>query len=375
LAGQPVTVQGRPLNSGSERDKALAGVWAKFQLMVSTPRIAGSAQRAWEMLSDHEKGMLSFLCEEEEWDDSLDNKERRRKGYPGGVKALIDDATSGGLEAAPIVFDDRVIEAPLLNGELYPLVNEIPLDRGRRIEGVSTDTVTGSWGGVDDTAVTLFTTTSYVAAFDTTVYRWEGAIRIGLDFLSDSPIDFGAHITRQYGERLLEDLDDVIAVGNGTTQPEGIMNHAGVTSVAFGAATTLTAYETLRFSVSKQEHKSAGATAVFCGNETSYRRAIGIPVGASDVRRVFEAVKGPNYDGYSILQRPYKINGSMANTQVFYAVMNRYRMYRRRGLTVRTSTEGDTLLRNNELLIVVMARFGGQLERAACAALTTTAAA
>jgi len=48
-------------------------------------------------------------------------------------------------------------------------------------------------------------------------------------------------------------------------------------------------------------------------------------------------------------------------------------MYRRKGLAVRTSTEGDTLIRNNELLIVAMARYGGQLERAACAAITTTA--
>lgn len=68
----------------------------------------------------------------------------------------------------------------------------------------------------------------------------------------------------------------------------------------------------------------------------------------------------------------FAVNESMANTQAFYAILARYRMYRRRGLAIRTSTEGDTLIRNNELLIVAMARYGGQLERGACAAVSTT---
>ena len=373
LAGQRTTNQGRPMDIPSDCDKALSGVWAKYQLMSVTPRIAGSPQRAWEMLSDHEKSLLAHLTEKGEWDDSKDGRASTRIGYPGGIKALIDDSTSGGLEAAPIVFDDQVIAAPLLNGELYPLVNEIPLDRGRRIEGVSTGNITSSWGGVDDTAISLFNTASYVAAFDTTIYRWEGAVQIGLDFLSDTPIDFNAHITAQYGERLLEDLDDVIATGNGTTQPQGIMNATGTTSVAFGAAMSLSNLESLRFSVAKAEHGSFKNTAVFCGTETTYSRAIGVPVGGTDTRRVFGTMAGPNYDGYGILQRPFKINESLTNAQMFYAILGRYRMYRRKGLTVRTSTEGDTLVRQNEMLIVVMARYGGQLERGACAAVTTTA--
>lgn len=377
LAGQRVMNQSRAMDTPSDLDKALSGVWAKFQIMSATPRIAGSAQRAWELMTDHEKSLMCHLADNCEWDDSRDNRPGRSKGYPGGIKAIIDDAVSGGLEAAPIVFDDQVIQAPLLYGELYPLVNEVPLDRGRRIEGVATGTVTGAWGGVDDTAVSLFATAAYVAAFDTTVFRWEGAITIGLDFLSDTPIDFNAHVTAQYGERLLEDLDDVIATGNGTTQPEGVINHAGVTAVAWGGATSLANYESLRFAVHKREHQAnVKATAVFCGTDTSYSRAMAIPVGAADARRVFGASNyfgTTSYDDYQIMGRPYKINESLTNSQIFYAILGRYRMYRRKGLTVRTSMEGDTLIRNNEVLIVVMARYGGQLERAACAALTTTA--
>jgi len=371
---QRVKAFGEPLDEASDLEKALSGVWAKFQLMSVTPKLAGNAHAAFAQMNNHDKSLLCHLAEEAEWDNSRDYVVGRQKGYNSengrGIKALIDDATSGGLEAAPIVFDEQVIQVPLLNGELYPMVNEIPLSRGRRIEGVSIETVTGSWGGVDDSAITLFNTNSFVAAFDTTIYRWEGAVRIGLDFLSDTPIDFGAVMTQQYGERLLEDLDDVIATGNGTTQPEGYTNATGTTSVAFSGTTTIGNYESLRFSVPKNEHTAAvKSSAVFIGTETSYSRARGIPVGTADARRV----GGMDYDSYSWMQRPYKINESLTNQQIIYTLMKRYRMYRRKGFAVRTSTEGDTLIRNNSMLIVAMARYGGQVERGACVGITTTA--
>lgn len=384
LAGQRMTDYNetgfaRPLDNSSERDKAVAGAYGQFIVNVA---IKKSRTLGFMSMPEESRDLLLWAMDNEKWGGSTDGGQfadiAGRKLTPHEQKALIDDATSGGLEAAPIVFDDQIIQTPLLNGELYPWVNTKPLDRGRRVEGVATGTVTSSWGGVDDTAITLFNTASYVTAFDTTIFRWEGAIRIGLDFLSDTPIDFNAHITEQYGERLLEDLDDVIATGNGTTQPEGIMVKAGTTSINFGGTTTLGNYESLRFGVAKPEHKgSAKASAVFCGTETSYMRARAIPVGSSDARRLggSQATIGgvTDYSDYSWMGVPYKINESMTNAKVFYAILARYRMYRRRGFTIRTSTEGDTLIRNNEMLMVAMARYGGQLERGAVAAVTSTA--
>lgn len=381
LAGKPVKdftsgeVMGRTIDAPSDLDKAVAGSFAKFLVNSSKMR---SKSLAFQTLPQHDKELLLYAMDNMKWSGASDGGDladiKDRKLSPREQKALIDDSTSGGLEAAPIVFDDQIIQTPLLNGELFPLVNSIPLDRGRRIEGVATGTVTGSWGGVDDTAISLFNTASYVSAFDTTIFRWEGAIRIGLDFLSDTPIDFGQHITAQYGERLLEDLDDVIATGNGTTQPEGVTVKSGTTSINFGGSTTIGNYESLRFGVAKPEHRAnLLASAVFCGSETSYMRAKAIPVGASDARRLTNTINGASYDDYRWMDRPYKINESLGNQKIFYAILARYRMYRRRGLTIRTSTEGDTLIRNNEMLIVATARYGGQLERGAVAAVTSTA--
>ena len=386
MAGQPVmsfSEKGRVINEPSERDLAVAGSFAKS--LCQTARLNGSRTVAFQALPQHDKELLCYALENEKWGGCGPDTTDATSDYADIVdrkltlreqKALIDDSTSGGTEAAPIVFDDQVIQAPLLHGELFPMVNVVPLDRGRRVEGVSTGTVTGSWGGVDDSAISLFNTASYVSAFDTTIYRWEGAIRIGLDFLSDTPIDFGRHITQQYGERLLEDLDDVIAVGNGTNRPEGVMNKSGATSVSFGGSTSIGNYESLRFSIPKNEMgASVKSSAVFCGTETSYERMKALNLSAADARRLFagSSTNVGTYDDYAMMGKPYKINETLANTQIFFAVLARYRMYRRRGLVMRSSTEGDTLIRANSMLLVAMARFGGQMERGAPAAVTTTA--
>ncbi len=379
MAGQPIVdfseQGGRTMDNPSQRDKAVVGAFAKFLCATAQKR---SRSLAWMGMPQHDKELILYGMENMTWCGASDGGDyadiNRIKLTPLQQKALIDDAVSGGIEAVPLPFDDMIVSTPLLNGELYPLVNTVPLDRGRRIQGSRAGTVSGSWGGVDDTAVSLFNTASFVSAFDTTIYRWEGAVRIGLDFLSDTPIDFAQFFTTQYGEVLLRDLDNVIATGNGTTQPEGVMTKSGTTSVAWGGATSIGNYESLRFAVHKREHSPAmRATAVYCGTETSYQRAIAIPVGASDARRLSQTQTMPNYDGYVWMQRPYKINDSLTNSQIFYAILGRYRMYRRRGLTIRTSTEGDTLIRNNEMLMVAMARYGGQLERGACAGVTSTA--
>lgn len=387
LAGQPMRDYSSPgksrvINEPSELSMAISGAFAQFEV----DRIRKNSRTlAFMSLPQHSKELLCYALENEKWggcgpqnSDDRFSDINDRKLTELEQKALIDDSVSGGVEAAPVVFDDQVIQTPLLHGELFPLVTSIPLDRGRRVEAVETGTATATWGGVDDQAIDLFDTVSYITPFDTTIFRWEGAIRIGLDFLSDTPIDFSQHVTAQYGERLLEMLDNAIATGNGTTQPEGVMVKTGATSINFGGVTTIGNYESLRFGVAKAEHRAnMVASAVFCGTEVSYQRARSIPVGAADARRLggFSTTVGgvTNYSDYSWMGYPYKINESMSNNQIFYAIMARYRMYRRRGLTLRSSTEGDSLIRRNEMLLTATARYGGQVERGAVVARTTTA--
>lgn len=364
----------RHLQQPSQAEKAASGAYFKFMIQS---QLRDRCPRALRM-TEHDTALLKWAMHELEWggvlhgvggedDGAITVKNRKLSDFER--KALLDDSTSDGLEIAPIAFDDMIITIPVLMGQFYPFVDVVPITRGRRIEGGSIGNVTISSGGADGTAIPLFNTTSFISAFDTNIYVAQGAIEIGLDFLSDSPVDVAGIITTKYGEQLLNWLDTQICTGDGTTEPEGIIVASGTVSVASangaGGPPTVGDYEGLLFGVTLPYRQGTATERIrYGGNETAYRRARGIAVGATDQRRVF----GMDHENYQIFGHPYGINASFTNRQQILANFARYRMYRRLGMTMRATTEGQTLVRANLLMLSMRARFGGQLTDGAAAA-------
>ena len=369
----------------SELDRAKAGAFIKFSVSKSTCPIPLPHQLR---MNDHDWDLLAAMVEEDEWGGVLMashhsdpgaeiygaiglNGRQKLGGVHGALtKTLLDDSTSGGLEAAPIFFDDMLITTPLLHGELFPSVEVINVTRGRRIEGATMANVTVG-AATEGSAVSLFTTTAFIAAFDTTIFVCMGAIEIGIDFLSDSPIDIANYVTKSYQEQLLKWLDDQIAIGDGTTEPEGLLN-SGATAVsstnAAGGPWTVGDEEALMFAVTKQYQAGFAKDRIrYTANETTYRRLRGTAVTTTDQRRVF----GMDHRSYEILGQPFAINESWTNRQQAYANLARYRMYRRLGMTIRWETAGATLGRTNTGLLIARSRWGGQLTDALAASLTT----
>ena len=221
-----------------------------------------------------------------------------------------------------------------------------------------------SWGTAEGTAITPLNTAAFVSAFDTPIQVATAAMEIGLDFEEDSPVDMGGAIQEKYGEKFQEDMDRVIAVGNGTTEPLGISNTSGVTAIVsdsgVGGPPTVSDYEGLYFGVAKQYRTEPGAITAYIANDTSYRNACAIQVGPDDQRRVF----GMDHANYELLGRPYKVQNSIGNSTLMFANLKRYRLYRRLGMSLRIETAGRALALANTRLIVLRARVGGQMETA-----------
>lgn len=377
MAGQTVSEANRKIDKSSELDQAINGAWIKYMLASSAK---GQPIPRGLRLTEHDRHLVEYALHESKFvgvingegsdsDGSISVKGRKLSASE--IKAVLDDGTSGGLEVAPITFDDAIIMIPILRGEFFPNVNVKTITRGRRVEGGIIGNVTLSSGGADNIAIPLFNTANFIAAFDTTIHVVNGSIEIGLDFESDSVPDVGRIVSEQYGMVLSNWLDRVVCVGNGSTEPEGIMVASGTVNVSAangtGGPATVGDYEGLLFGVPKKYKQGFPTSRIMYGaNETTYSRARGIAVGSGDQRRVF----GMNQEDYQLFGHPFGISEDMANNQRFYANMARYRMYRRLGLTMRMSTEGKELIRNNLMLITARARFGGQLEDGNAAAVT-----
>ena len=327
-------------------------------------------------LSEHERSLLDEVCQKQTWCGKIGSEFYDEIGGHSNVKAILDDTVvlgSGGLEIVPIEFDSDIISFPLLTGELYPLVDIHPVSRGRRIEGASIGTPTLAWGGGDGTQITVFTTTAMVNPLDTDIFVADGAIEIGRDFLSDSPVAVGSVLTGLVGERLQNELDLVIANGNGTTQPTGIFQAAGVGAVvtANGAAgpPTLGDFTNLMFGVDKQ-YRRPNLNPTYISNDTTYARSRQIAVDpaavSTDQRPVLADVN--SFSNYQSLGWKHAVENNLTNPVACFCAMKKYRLYRRIGLEIRFETGGSYLATRNLALLVYRARYGGRLMDAnACA--------
>lgn len=359
----------------SELEKAQAGVMFKH--------LANRCGVTNNPLSEHERELLDQLAIESDWCGKMAGEFIDHVQGSKGIKALIDDSLSGGLEITPISFDDNVITFPLLNGELFPYVDLQPVPRGRRIEGASIQSPTMSWGGGDTQDINLFTTTAMVSALDTTIMVVDGCIEIGRDFLSDSPINVGNVLTGLVGERLQAELDKKVANGNGTTEPEGIFTASGLTTISVDHSgtgpMTLNDLYSLFFSVGKQ-YRTAANNLCFISNDLVYQRSRAVKIDANspstDQRPVLDPMNnqfgGSLVNSYSALGFPWRVQNDIANAKCAIVALKKYRMYRRLGLDMRFETAGKTLARANTVLLIFRARFGGRIMDANAAAKWTS---
>lgn len=377
---------GYHMDMPTRRSKAIAGAWFKHLVSKAFKAERAAVPPAFRMTEEDEH-LVKYAVHESEFvgpvgateDDSAQHEYFGTKLVSDlHRKSLLDDSTSGGLEAVPIEFDAAAIITPLLEGELFPYVPIVNVNR-RRIEASAFGNPSIQEGVAEGSQISLFDTDSFISAFDNTIYPLTGSVEIGLDFMSDSPLNVADILIGNYGRAFRKKMDELIAAGAGTAGPLGIINTSGAGSVSSTNSTTGPPtpddYEGLLFGVSK-EYKTPGRSglAVFIGTETSYKRCRAMKVDpaatSTDQRRLLGF---DDLEGYSAFGHRYAINEStlLANTRVAFACLDYYRMYRRQGFEVRVETGGKELARKNQQLIIVRARYGGKMTLGGAVAVCT----
>ena len=358
--GQPVTLAGTPVYGPSQLELAQIGVFWKSIARRGADHLAKFGLPAPNM-SEHETELLKEMEATGLWyGKTLTGQVAEGKTLAElGIKALLNDATSGGQYLVPAAFDEMAITYPLLHSELLPLIDLRTTNRDT-VDAAAIGNPTVTWGTADGSSLTPFTTTSLVTSISATVYPVAVAIEISRDLLADSPVDVGAVLAEQLGQVFAKELDDVIAAGNGTTQPEGIFTASGVTAVNSDNGSTgpwsLDDIESLLFAVPKQ-YRIPSLNCAFVSNDTTYARWRGLALGTADARRLL----GMDHESYSILSRPHRINASIGNQQAAFVAMKKYRLWRRAGLELGFETGGKTLTLANMALLHARARYAGEL--------------
>lgn len=337
----------------SQREYALIGAYAKHQA-----RKAGLDVR----LNEHEEQLVKELVHEHTFTGAVNkNFLFGRKPSDFETKTILDSATSGGNEAVPEFFDNAIITTPQLYGELFPYVNVIPMSRGSSVDGFSMGNPTFV-STAEGSAVSPFTTTSYIAAFDTTIFPATCAIELGLDWESDAVANFGATLMAVIGQSAMKWLDEQIAIGDGTTEPQGILTATG-TAVASANGTdgplTYNDALALAFGLTKPARNAFGGNRVrYVMNDANYKHFMAIVTGVTgDTRPIF----GMNFKDYMLGDYPVSVQNDITVSDIAFCNLAAYRMYRRQGLEFVMDETGRTNRLANTKLVMARMRWGGQL--------------
>ena len=161
---------------------------------------------------------------------------------------------------------------------------------------------------------------------------------------------------------MLQELDRVIVDGNGTTEPQGITNASGIVDInATNPTTGPLTYDdalNLSFGIAKQ-YRTPSYRPGYIMTDTTYKRFLAIATGVTgDKRPLF----GMNVKSYELVEYPVRIEQTgLANSQIVFGALQKYRMYRRHGVESRFTREGQTLTLKNTSLLYVRGRFGGRV--------------
>ena len=374
--GKPVMYLERGVEKGldtlSEVEWAKTGAWMLLQMkkagLKRTP--LGLEEIPWNHpFFQH----CSELCKETAHEDvfvgpmgSLDDDSQlfgRRKFSDYDIKTVLDESGgSGGGNAVPEFFDAALIVTPLLHGELLPYVNIIRVAKGGASDGASfgTSTFVSTASG---SAVAEFGTDSFVSAFDTTFFPMTTAITFGLDFLSDAVASFAQQVAAQIGQEHLRWWDEQIAIGDGTTEPQGVF--VATNTTVSGITNTFSSFTyddilEIIFTINKQHRmKDGGRATRLIMNEPQYKEFLQILVNSEANHPTFGVRASLEYE---LAGWPVSIESNIANGNVGLCNLRGYRAYFRQGLQFQVITAGKTLALDNEQLLMARGRYGGQLE-------------
>lgn len=379
----------KPVHEPSEFEIAKMGAVMKHLLIrdngaETCQRVLGKWKFRW---TEEDQHLLDAAMHEDEWvgpgvtnQDAGDVAPRKltdfqrksftnigglKSGYvPGMQKAPIADASgdaSGGDQAVPQYFDFEAIRTPLLYGELVPYVEITPTNRGRSAHSYSIGTptfVTTASGS----AITAFDATSFVSTFDVTFFPASCGILWTRDFEMDAAPNFGQLLVAQLGDQFKYQMDNWIAVGDGTTQPQGL-NNAGLGSVsASGTSHQTMVYNdglNMAFGITKPFRKAFGGDGtMFVMTDKMYKKFMQLTTGVTgDTRPIY----GMHVKDYQLGDYHVAIQNDIADGTVFFVNLRGYRLYRRLGLYFELITTGQTLTLANEKLLFARARFGGKI--------------
>lgn len=269
------------------------------------------------------------------------------------VKALSEGTTTAG---GYLVRDDYraelVMRIPELS-ELYQYVRQLPVgsDAGT-MPSLATD-VTITWGRSENAAITE--TDAVFGQVTWTITNMSAITFLSRELVSDANPRIVDIVTQLFQEAIAAERDKKIAIGTGSSQPEGLFSASGISAIS-GCSGELTYNKlvALKFGLARKYH--AGSRWVM--NETCLQWVHQLH-DTNDRPILTDALI--NGDVPRILGYPFSTQKDIGSGQILFGNLSKYIWFDRETMEIETTTEGGDTFSKHQLGIKVVERCDGRV--------------
>jgi len=274
-----------------------------------------------------------------------------RSEIPTVQKALAEGTESAGGYLVPDEYRAELIKRLPELSELYAPVRKIPVasDAGR-MPNLATD-ISVSWAEAE--SATFHETDPAFGILQWAIYRANAMTKCSRELAFDSAPKIAQVVSDLMVEAMAAEVDKVIAVGDGTTQPEGIVSAASVVSVSVGTLSFAKLIE-VEFTLAKKYRKKSR----WVMNNTNVRRtqslvdSNGMPV----FRRDPASPSGATILGYPVAQQD-----DLPDDTVFFGDLSYYLWFDREQVGLESTTVGGDAFAKHQLWLKTWMRVDGKL--------------
>jgi HK97 family phage major capsid protein len=277
-------------------------------------------------------------------------------------KALSEGSDGAGGYLVPAEYRAELIRRLPEMSELFPHVRRVPVagDSGE-FPKLSSD-VSIAWGRSESDDITE--TDPAFTQLTWTVRNMSAITYLSRELVSDANPNIVETITALFTEAVASERDKMIAIGNGSSQPQGIYSASGLDSVAVDGALSYAKLAELKFALRRKYHR--GARWVMSSTNLQRVTSLSDDNGMPIFRDALVAGESPR-----ILGKEYSIQDDLPDSVVLFGDLSQYLWFDRERMVIEsTSTGGDTF-RKHQVAIKLLERCDGKLGLAEAFAMAT----
>ncbi len=271
------------------------------------------------------------------------------------VKALSEGTSSAGGYLVPAGFREEIVMRLPEESELAPYVRVVPVhtDSGN-IPSLATD-ISVTWTSASGENTSFTESDPVLGTVAWALKRADAITKISRELAADATPSIMEFISQLFREAIARERDKMIAIGDGSTQPTGLANTSGITTLSSFGVPTFSKLVEMEQNLKRKYRRHAR----WIMNGTNLRRIFSLL--ADNGEPLFRREMIGDVPVSRILGYPVSQQDDLDDSEIYFGDLSFYLLFDREEMGIESTTTGGDAFVNHQIFIKVFERIDGKV--------------